>query len=160
MSGSSSSSSSSSIHAPGHTCSQEGHHLIKLVHFLSREKKHGESWRFLLPQRRNKRKTGDIPKNDPGRWSKDGFLLFRVFKFHLKRQRTIHPGRLTWNIIIGVWKIIFLSKWVICMFHVNLPGCSRSILRTILYNITNLDPFMIPFHPALQDLWGNILHHP
>ena len=35
----------------------------------------------------------------------------------------VHPGRLTWNIIIGVWKIIFLSKWVICMFHVNLPGC-------------------------------------
>ena len=25
-----------------------------------------------------------------------------------------------------VWKIIFLSKWVICRFHVNLPGCSRS----------------------------------
>ena len=24
-----------------------------------------------------------------------------------------------------VWKIIFLSKWVICRFHVNLPGCSR-----------------------------------
>ena len=23
-----------------------------------------------------------------------------------------------------VWKIIFLSKWVICMFHVNLPGCT------------------------------------
>ena len=22
-----------------------------------------------------------------------------------------------------VWKIIFLSKWVICGFHVNLPGC-------------------------------------
>ena len=35
----------------------------------------------------------------------------------------IHPGRLTWNIIIEVWKIIFLSKWVVCMFHVNLPGC-------------------------------------
>ena len=35
----------------------------------------------------------------------------------------VHPGRLTWNIIIGVWKIIFLSKWVIGMFHVNLPGC-------------------------------------
>ena len=38
---------------------------------------------------------------------------------------TLHPGRLTWNIIIEVWKIIFLSKWVICMFHVNLPGCSN-----------------------------------
>ena len=22
-----------------------------------------------------------------------------------------------------VWKIIFLYKWVICRFHVNLPGC-------------------------------------
>ena len=28
-----------------------------------------------------------------------------------------------WNIIIEVGKIIFLSKWVIWMFHVNLPGC-------------------------------------
>ena len=23
-----------------------------------------------------------------------------------------------------VWKIIFLSKWVICRFHVNLPRCT------------------------------------
>ena len=47
-------------------------------------------------------------------------------KFLSTRKKTtkLHPGRLTWNIIIGVWKIIFLSKWVICMFHVNLPGCS------------------------------------
>ena len=27
-----------------------------------------------------------------------------------------------------VWKIIFLSKWVICRFHVNLPGCWYSLL--------------------------------
>ena len=26
-----------------------------------------------------------------------------------------------------VWKIIFLSKWVICRFHVNLPGCKLHI---------------------------------
>ena len=38
----------------------------------------------------------------------------------------LHPGRLTWNRIIGVWKIIFLSKWVICRFHVNLAGCNIS----------------------------------
>ena len=38
------------------------------------------------------------------------------------RYPKLHPGRLTWNI---VWKITFLSKWVVCMFHVNLPGCSR-----------------------------------
>ena len=25
--------------------------------------------------------------------------------------------------VMEVWKIIFLSKWVICRFHVNLPGC-------------------------------------
>ena len=25
-----------------------------------------------------------------------------------------------------VWKIMFLSKWVICRFHVNLPGCIKS----------------------------------
>ena len=35
----------------------------------------------------------------------------------------IHPWRLTWNIVMEVWKIIFLYKWVICRFHVNLPGC-------------------------------------
>ena len=41
----------------------------------------------------------------------------------------IHPGRLTWNRIMEVWKIIFLSKWVMCMFHVNLPGCSLLMNR-------------------------------
>ena len=35
----------------------------------------------------------------------------------------LHPGRLIWTIIMEVWMIIFLSKWVICRFHVNLPGC-------------------------------------
>ena len=30
-----------------------------------------------------------------------------------------------------VWKIIFLSKWVICRFHVNLPGCTQFHLPTI-----------------------------
>ena len=29
----------------------------------------------------------------------------------------------THDILMEVWKIIFLSKWVICRFHVNLPGC-------------------------------------
>ena len=33
------------------------------------------------------------------------------------------PWRLTWNITIEVSKIIFLSKWVIFRFHVNLPWC-------------------------------------
>ena len=41
--------------------------------------------------------------------------------------------RLTWHIIMEVWKIMFLSKWAICRFHVNLPGCTypgpRNLLR-------------------------------
>ena len=39
----------------------------------------------------------------------------------IRRVGWLHPGRLTWIINIGIWKIIFLFKWVICMFHVNLP---------------------------------------
>ena len=39
----------------------------------------------------------------------------------------LHPGRLTWNIIMEVSKMIFLSNWVIYRFHVNLPGFSSKI---------------------------------
>ena len=42
----------------------------------------------------------------------------------------VHPWRLTWNIIMEVWKIIFLSKRVICRFHVNVPGCISSQIAT------------------------------
>ena len=42
-------------------------------------------------------------------------------------SKSLHPGRLTWTINMEVWKIIFLSKWVICRFHVNLPGCMMKI---------------------------------
>ena len=51
--------------------------------------------------------------------------------FSPNKSKKIHPGRLTWNIIIEVSKIIFLSKWVICMFHINLPGCEPQMqIRT------------------------------
>ena len=59
------------------------------------------------------------------------FLCVCVFLFGVpkkamhKGKKNLHPWRLTWNIIMEVWKIIFLSKWVICRFHVNLPGCNR-----------------------------------
>ena len=46
-------------------------------------------------------------------------------EFCRKFSKKIHPWRLTWNIIMEVWKIIFLSKWVIGRFHVNLPGCTE-----------------------------------
>ena len=60
-----------------------------------------------------------------GRWSVK-FLVWHSF------TGVLRPSRLTWNKIIGVWKIIFLSKWVICMFHVNLPGCSFLLVEVLL----------------------------
>ena len=56
-----------------------------------------------------------------------GMAYFRVGE--LLVLGSVHPGRLTWNIIIEVWKIIFLSKWVIWRFHVNLPGCNPLMSR-------------------------------
>ena len=57
-------------------------------------------------------------------------IKFEAQDWHL--HSSLHPGRLTWTIIMEVWKIIFLSKWVICRFHVNLPGCNspESIIST------------------------------
>ena len=42
---------------------------------------------------------------------------------------SLHPLRLTWNIIMEVWKIIFLSKWVI-----NLLGCNKQLIIRIRTN--------------------------
>ena len=41
----------------------------------------------------------------------------------VKKVYPLHPGRLTWNVNMIVWKMIFLFNWVIFRFHVNLPGC-------------------------------------
>ena len=35
----------------------------------------------------------------------------------------VHPGKLTWNTIMKVWKMIFLFNWVIFRFHVNFQVC-------------------------------------
>jgi len=53
------------------------------------------------------------------------FVYLKVFsccKTHwgLQVLKLLHPGRsgrLTWNIILEVWKMIFLSKWVIYRFQ-------------------------------------------
>ena len=65
-----------------------------------------------------------LPNMTSSRNSSSTALQKRRVKKHPKNAlQIIHPGRLTWNIIMEVWKIIFLSKWVICRFHVNLSGC-------------------------------------
>ena len=45
-----------------------------------------------------------------------------------------HPGRLTWNIKMEVWKIIFLSKCVIWRFHVNLLGWTFLLITKFVSN--------------------------
>ena len=72
--------------------------------------------------------AGLTPVGSPWWW-----IAIRAFKGWCRipvanNEIKYNPWRLTWNIIIGVWKIIFLSKWVICMFHVNLPGCTSQKL--------------------------------
>ena len=42
----------------------------------------------------------------------------------------VYPGRLTWNLKMMVWKMIFLFNWVIFRFHVILPGCISPSYRT------------------------------
>ena len=58
---------------------------------------------------------------------KGELVALKVFGWCLNSG--LHPWRLTWNIIMEVWKIIFLSKWVICRFHVNLPGCNKAFFK-------------------------------
>ena len=51
--------------------------------------------------------------------------------------RNIYPGRLTWNLNMMVWKMIFLFNWVIFRFHVDLPGC-------LFFFRCELFPFVFP----------------
>ena len=49
--------------------------------------------------------------------------LDRAFGASTKNRRKVSNTPWKINIIMEVWKIIFLSKRVICRFHVNFPGC-------------------------------------
>ena len=42
----------------------------------------------------------------------------------------IHPGKLTWNPKMEVWKMIFLLNWVIFRFHLNFPGYPQKHMGT------------------------------
>ena len=48
----------------------------------------------------------------------------------------------------GGWKIIFLSKWVICRFHVNLPGCNQFYI--IWSCLSGTEAFKPLFCPLLK----------
>ena len=63
--------------------------------------------------------------------------VIKGHKFHgeLNAPRKINMEH---NIIMEVWKIIFLSKWVICRFHVNLPGCIWCSLMKVCFPFHSL----------------------
>ena len=72
----------------------------------------------------------------------------------------IHPWRLTWNIIMEVWKIIFLSKWMICRFHVNLPGCTSSFVLSRLAPSPSSTPapvFFCSFCHRVLSPWKHVV---
>ena len=75
-------------------------------------------------------------------------VALKIFWWTKTRINTVHPGRLTWNIIMEVGKMIFLSKWVIYRFHVNLPGCNQ--LRTLSDLYDSCLQWTIPYNPTVQ----------
>ena len=67
-----------------------------------------------------------------------------------RTKKSIHPWRLTWNMIMEVWKIIFLSKWMICRFHVNLPECKHQFSsKSSLHKIADVET------PLSSDPWSS-----
>ena len=74
--------------------------------------KHPENWKSLAG-------ALEFRSHDWPPQKKEMSLCLDIF---LKRNATkstqhIHPCRLTRNVIMEVWKIIFLFKWVICRFR-------------------------------------------
>ena len=77
-----------------------------------------------------------------------------------------HPGRLTWNIIMEVWKIMFLSKWVICRFHGNLmlifQGVwkEKSLLQVLILQSNVLEICYLQTHVSTKRdgcwTWGEV----
>ncbi len=73
----------------------------------------------------------------------------------------LHPWRLTWNIIMEAWKIIFLSKWVICRFHVNLPGCIlETNMKTSCFGPSFGASQLIPTDPIIHPNLPNLVQWP
>ena len=77
----------------------------------------------------------------------------------------LHPGRLTWNLKMMVWKMIFLFNWVIFRFHVILPGCRNPVKQKTTNNFSPQPrPAHQPLPAVLQRRWWiqetfKIFHH-
>ena len=87
---------------------------------------------YLFPETNSKCSWKSIVGSD-GRWKSfsKGFDLFCRWLLTVcfregtvtSRMKCLHPGRLTWNLKMMVWKMIFLFNWVIFRFYVKFRGC-------------------------------------
>ena len=89
----------------------------------------------------------------------------RITKKKGSRRRSSTPLKINgWNIIMEVWKIIFLFKWVICRFHVNLPGCSSggggSLWICLVFEILSLQVIPIRVTRCTSVYDATALKHP
>ena len=53
------------------------------------------------------------------------------------QQTQLHPGKLTLNPKMEVWKMIFLFNWVIFKCHVNFQGCNMSQETCLFSDVLN-----------------------
>ena len=58
----------------------------------------------------------------------------------------LHPRKLTWNLKMKVWKMIFLFKQVIFRFHVNFQGCNVFFQVILVFS-------GIESHHAIHQYW-------
>ena len=54
-------------------------------------------------------------------------VFFLKKKLTLKKNRSLHPGRLTWNLQITHLDRNMIFQASMIMFHVNLQGCRRRL---------------------------------
>lgn len=107
-----------------------------------------KQWKNTCSQKVNPKKTwkplvgvvGDFVPNG----SSENFVVFRI---HLSaeslswnmpgvcRISVQHPGKLTWNPEMEVWKMIFLSKWVSLMFQLLIQGWRLSACHFLVEGV-------------------------
>lgn len=69
----------------------------------------------------------------------------------------MHPQKLTWNSKIKVWKMKFLSKWMIFRFHVRFRWC---ISHDLGHEVTNAGCWVTDTHGGLhRHIWKLNMDH-
>ena len=81
-------------------------------------------------------------------------LLFSIFSLWLQSQKASKGAPQTVvatrrKINMEVWKIIFLSEWVIWRFHVNVPGCIETHMLVICFCKHKMIVWSVSYYVAI-----------